>query len=309
MYNIRKTCHTISPRTVGIQHDVAKKKISYSRKRTYQLTSNKDCRMCDILSEKGSTTTRQRVSHQTFVLQTNASFVVTQDSWEWHSHLVRLVICIIMERLLMQTNRTDNFSREVMNLPCLNTCGNTSVNTDQTRHPSYKNVWNGNQHSNHQPQRQHFGSYNRLIWTTIQDHEKILHESTTLNNSQTLPKTLTQYRLLTTCSATLTAKQQVDEWRIACHLRFPAGMTWFAHTYNTEQNGECHTPTSDLCITWHPSTTRTTTLHNNCHIFEKKHRKLIEVDMEHHPQYYSSTDLLVKQQHSSTTQLSLESHS
>ena len=54
-------------------------------------------------------------------------------------------------------------------------------------------------------------------------------------------------------------------------------------------NGECHTPTSDLCITWHLSTTRTTTLHNNCHILETTLRKQIESDMEHHPQYYSST--------------------
>ena len=109
--------------------------------------------------------------------------------------------------------------------PCLNPCGNTSVNTDQTRRPSSNacEMETNTQITNLSVDN--LGSYNRLIWTTLQDHEKIPHESTTLNNPKTLPKTLTQYRLLTTCSATLTAKQQVDEWRIACHLRFPAGMT------------------------------------------------------------------------------------
>ena len=112
--------------------------------------------------------------------------------------------------------RTTNFSREMMNLAFLKTSETTSLNTDETRHPSVKkppptrkqvpdgNVIHDTRLTNHDVNNLDctaHGSGQQLterLHTTNQ--ENILHEPKSHNT------TLLQLR---TCSATLTAKQRV----------------------------------------------------------------------------------------------------
>ena len=76
--------------------------------------------------------------------------------------------------------RTTNFTREMMNLPFLKTNETTSVNTDETRHPSVKkspptrkqaSIGNVIHHTHltHQPWHQQFGLYRTRIWTKVQN--------------------------------------------------------------------------------------------------------------------------------------------
>ena len=112
--------------------------------------------------------------------------------------------------------RTTNFSREMMNLAFLKTSETTSLNTDETRHPSVKKP---------PPTRKQVSDGNVIHHTHLTNHDINNLDSTTHGSGQQLterphtthhekiphePKSHnTTLLLLRTCSATLTAKQRV----------------------------------------------------------------------------------------------------
>ena len=174
--------------------------------------------------------------------------------------------------------RKEKFSHEMMNLPFLYTSETTSINTDETRHPSVKKplpmrkqVSDGNaiHHTHHQPEYQQFGSYRTGIWTKIQNRtttqDASREDTTRINNTQQKNRLITQSHnttlLFATCPATSSAKQRVLT-KSGSHGIFGSVLTWLANFLQQWVINNRPTSTSDLFINWHPNTTHSTMLHN-----------------------------------------------
>ena len=289
------TRHTILLRNVGRRNNV---RLVPIKKNAFISEDKRNCKL-----PAHNVCTRKKESKHALVSQTNASIVVTQDKWEWLPHRVRLVICLIIEQRVVQTNTQNGqqishakwwalrFSRLLSET--------TSENTDETRHPSMKKS---------PPTRKQVSDGSVTHHTRLTNHDINNLDRTThgLDNNEPNDYTrritrrylMNQKATTQHCCCWEHAPRhwlQNDEcWRIADHM--PSSAPCWNHIIRKLQQqwaiSNRHTSTSDLIINWHPYTTRFTMLHKILHIFETTLRTLIKLDMELHTRSYSSTSKL-----------------